>query len=85
MPAEYLDSEEEEDLNYMDPESLAFYQKIVQKAYSIRGIRKLQYIFKQRRREAVQDMLNSSYSKKARGNELNEKYMAVCEEYQYKI
>lgn len=49
----YADSDPEYDLPPSKTKKIQFYQDLVQKANSIGGIRKLNYLFKQRRREVL--------------------------------
>lgn len=51
MPQEYFDSDKDEDFSYLNNDNPFLFQRIVQKAYSVNGIRKLNYIFKVKRRE----------------------------------
>lgn len=50
VPPEYYDSDEDDDFSFMDHENPFLYKKIVQKAFSIFSIRKLNCLFKSRRR-----------------------------------
>ena len=98
IPQEYLDSDQEEDFTSIEVDSCALYQKMTQKAYSIKGMRRLNYLFKQRRREAIQlrKPSEASYSSPNFGYNsdslsikpkfvLNDQYMMLCEEYLKKI
>lgn len=49
--SEYVDSDAEEDLTYLSEDDPQFYAKVIQKAFSIFSMRKLNYVFKCERRK----------------------------------
>jgi hypothetical protein len=51
IPLNYCDSDQELNFSILDDNNYFLYEKIIQKANSIGGIRKLNYIFKHKRRE----------------------------------
>jgi len=72
VPLEYYDSDKEElKIFVTDLSEVKLYQKIIQKANSIMGIRKLYYVFKNTRRELL----------KRNEFKLTIEYMQICIEY----
>lgn len=74
VPLEHCDSDNELEFSILDDNNYFMYEKIVQKANSIGGIRKLNYIFKQHRRDL--------YSK---NKTLDSDYIRLCHEYITKL
>ena len=71
IPLNYCDSDNELEFSILDDD---FYERIVQKANSIGGIRKVNYIFKQHRRE----LLNRHFA-------LSDDYIKLCYDYLSKM
>ena len=74
IPLNYCDSDNELGFSILDDNNYVLYEKIVQKANSIGGIRKLNYIFKRHRR----DLFSKSQT-------LDDNYLNLCQDYLNKL